>query len=203
LGGQDTAEAVVYSLEPGDHYTHRTTPYISLGGSVKRVYAYNRTSEDIEGESLMDITKDCVLKHVSKDSIQILIPGQNNTVNGHACVLVSFTHLSPDVFAPHLASFQREIIQQYADILLDGACKDEWGFPPCFHHPKNEFWYSKYRAKAYKERTGGRELLEDCLLMYLGIQGKESERQMAINHFRMMSLERNSELEDDFYRSVK
>ena len=101
--------------------------------------------------------------------------------------------------------FQREIIKQYADVPLAGAFKDEWGFPPCFDGSpaKNQFWFSRFRAQAYAQRTGGRDLLADCLLMHLGIKGHVSERQMVINHFMEMSWQRNKALEEDFYRAVK
>ncbi len=117
--------------------------------------------------------------------------------------MVSFRHLAADVFAPSLISFQREIIDRYADLPLAGISKDEWGFPPCFKSTINEFWYSKHRANAYAKRTGGRDLLEDCLLMYLGIEGRKKERRMAINHFRQMSLMRNGAIENDFYLTAK
>jgi hypothetical protein len=39
--------------------------------------------------------------------------------------------------------------------------------------------------------------------MNLGIVGKENERQMVINHFMEMSFQRNGELENDFYNTVK
>src|SRR5690606_25185888 len=111
------------------------------------------------------------------------------------------------VFAPHLLDFQREVLEKYADLPLAGACKDEWGFPP--YYPRfytedsRDFWYSSHRADAYKQRTGGRDLLSDCLLMAFPIKGKEEERQLAVNHFERMSYERNVEIEADFYDAVK
>ncbi len=205
LPGKDAVETVTYSQDLSDHYTFRTTHYIPLSGTLQRVYAYNRTSEGIDFPSLKEITGECKLISSSKDSVRVHIPG-NKTINGsHACVMVSFTHLTPDVFAPHLSFFQHELIELYADVPLAGVCKDEWGFPPSFdgNPEKNQYWYSKHRAKAYSEKTGGRELLFDCLMMHLGIQGQKSERQMAINHFMEMSWQQNSKMEDDFYHSVK
>jgi hypothetical protein len=101
--------------------------------------------------------------------------------------------------------FQQKLIRTYADVPLAGACKDEWGFPPNYNgNPqRDQFWYSSHRAEAYAERTGGRELLADLLLMHRGFQGKDAERQMVINHFMEMSYLRNSELEDDFHQTVK
>ncbi len=195
----------IQSHDLSDHYTHRTTHYIPVRGSLKRVYTY--TSEDglIEGDSLEDITNQCALIHATEKSVRISV-SVDEKLRGHKiCVLVSFSHLAPDVFAPHLIRFQRSIIQQYADTPLAGVCKDEWGFPPSFDGApeKNEFWYSRYRAEAYAKRTGGRDLIADCLLMYMGIKGREKERFAAINHFMAMSCERNGALESDFYQAVK
>ncbi|NMB70627.1 MAG: hypothetical protein GYA22_00565 [Bacteroidales bacterium] len=197
------AEAVIFSKDLSDHYTGNTTHYIPLYGRLLRVYSFAMEQDEADPGSIKDITRNCVVVSASKDSVKVSIPpdGENN----RACVLVSFTHLYPDVFAPHLMEFQRKIIRQYADAPLAGVFKDEWGFPPCFDGSplKDEFWYSKYRAQAYAERTGGRDLLADCLLMHLKVKGREQERQMVINHFMEMSWQRNGALEDDFYHAVK
>jgi hypothetical protein len=205
LSKKEPVETVIYSQDLNDHYTFRTTHYIPLSGSLLRIYSYNKTQDGIDLVSLKDITKECSQVICSRDSVSLRLPPKKGNRGSHACVMVSFTHLAPDVFAPHLISFQRELIQLYADAPLAGVCKDEWGFPPCYdgNPEKNQFWYSKHRAQSYAERTGGRELLFDCLMMHLGIKGKETERQVAINHFMEMSWQRNGELETDFYHAVK
>ena len=197
------AETIIASKDLNDHYTGNTTHYIPLYGKLLRVYSYMLGPEGIDPNSLKDITRNCVVVTSSRDSVKVRIPADEK--NTQATVLVSFTHLYPDVFAPHLMKFQREIIRQYADVPLAGVFKDEWGFPPCFdeNRAKSQFWYSRFRAKAYAQRTGGRDLLTDCLAMHLGIKGHERERQMIINHFMEMSWKRNGELEADFYSAVK
>jgi hypothetical protein len=200
---QSAVETVVKSKDLTDHYTGNTTHYIPLYGKLLLVYSYVVAKDGIDPNSLKDITRNCLVVSSSKDSVRVRIPAQRE--NTQATVFVSFTHLYPDVFAPHLKEFQREIINQYADVPLAGVFKDEWGFPPCFDGSptKNQFWYSKHRAHAYAGRTGGRDLLADCLLMHLGIKGREQERQMTINHFMEMSWQRNKALEEDFYSAVK
>ncbi len=200
---QSAAETVIRSKDLTDHYTGNTTHYIPLYGRLLRVCSYALGAEGIDQNSLKDITPNCLVVSSSKDSVRVRIPAQRE--NTRATVFVSFTHLYPDVFAPHLMEFQREIIKQYADVPLAGVFKDEWGFPPCFDGSptKNQFWYSKHRAQTYAGRTGGRDLLADCLLMHLGIKGREQERQMTINHFMEMSWQRNKGLEEDFYSAVK
>jgi len=210
LTGSDSVEAVVPSLDLNDHYTDgRITHHVPLSASLLRVCSYQNTTEGIIQETIRDITPACKLVYLSKDSVKVNIPAvrlkeQRQT---HACIIVSFTHLYPDIYAPHLMEFQRDIIRQYADVRLAGVCKDEWGFPP--YYPRfyrsgiNDFWYSRQCALAYAEKTGGRDLLNDCLLMAKGFKGKEAERQMAINHFMEMSLHRNTQLESDFYNTVK
>jgi len=205
LSMKNSVEIVVRSLDLNDHYTHRTTRYIALHGSLLRVYSYVRDSNGINLQTLKDITRECIIVSTSKDSVHVRISGDKKNINRYACVMVSFTHLTPDVFAPHLIEFQRKILDQYSDVPLAGVCKDEWGFPPNYsgNPAKNQFWYSKHRALAYAKRTKGRDLLEDCLLMHMGVKGKDDERRAAINHFMEMSLQRNGELEDDFYHTVK
>lgn len=203
ISSVSNVETVVFCKDLSDHYTGRTTHYIPLYGKLLRVYSYIPDVEGIDPNSLEDITRNCVVLTSSKDSVKVRIPvGKENT---KACVFISFTHLYPDVFAPHLLEFQREIIRQYSDVPLAGVFKDEWGFPPCFDGSpaKNQFWYSKHRAQAYTEKTGGGDLLFDCLLMYKGVKGQERERQKAINYFMDMSWQRNGEIESDYYLAVK
>ena len=145
---------MILSKDLTDHYTGRTEHYVALKGELKRVYAYQKDEEGIMDSSFEDITEECCITHCSKDSINISLPQGKKLKASHACVMVSFTHLAPDVFAPHLKSYQRELIQSYSDIALAGVCKDEWGFPPCFDETYSEFWYSDHRAKAYEERPG-------------------------------------------------
>ncbi len=196
-------EIVVASKDLNDHYTGNTTHYIPLYGKLLRVYSYAIGYDGIDPNSLKDITRNCVVVTSTKDSVRVRIPADEK--NTQATVLVSFTHLYPDVFAPHLMEFQREIINKYSDVPLAGVFKDEWGFPPCFdeNRAKSQFWYSRFRAQAYAQRTGGRDLLADCLEMHLGIKGRDQERQMIINHFMEMSWQQNGALEADFYSAVK
>ncbi|MGV8137322.1 MAG: hypothetical protein AB2L20_19070 [Mangrovibacterium sp.] len=198
VGGQKN-EAVIGTQELGDHYGQ----YPSLYGTFLRAYSYTSDAEGIDSGSLKDITANCFVVSSAKDSVRIHIPETEK--NKQVCLMVSFTYLYPDIFAPHFMEFQREIIHKYSDVPLAGVFRDEWGFPPCYEGSpaKEQYWYSSHRAKAYSERTGGRDLLADCLLMYKPIKGKERERQMAINHFMEMSWQRNGALEDDYYHTVK
>ncbi len=205
----ETTEASVTSIKDlNDHYSGGSIPkYNALESALLRVYAYSQDPEGIAANSLVDITSQCEVTYSGSDSMRIKIPSQVDPGLNKACVMTSFTLFYPDVFAPHLLDFQREVLEKYADLPLAGACKDEWGFPP--YYPRfytedsRDFWYSSHRADAYKQRTGGRDLLSDCLLMAFPIKGKEEERQLAVNHFERMSYERNVEIEADFYDAVK
>ena len=205
LSSSGPVEVEIHASELSDHYTARTTPYISLRGALRRVYAYTRGPEGIDPASLRDITPDCSVVESSPERIKLILKRNSDENAAKACVMVSFTHLTPDVFAPHLLEFQRRILKRYADVPLAGACKDEWGFPPCFdgNPEKNRFWYSSARAETYAQRTGGRDLLADCLLMYRGLAGQERARWAAVNHFMDMSRLRNGAVEQDFYLAVK
>jgi hypothetical protein len=208
LSQNDYVETTVTSIDNlSDHYSGGRIPkYDPLESSLLRVYSYTGTEEGIDPETLKNITDQCDIVYSAEDSLRISIPpGEDGRT--HASVMVSFTIFYPDVFSPHLMEFQRSLIRQYADVPLAGACKDEWGFPPYFPRYAAEntydYWYSRFRAQDYAERSGGRELLADCLLMAKGFKGREVERQVAINHFRETVLQRNIALEGDFYDVVK
>lgn len=189
----------------GDHQTHSTTPYISTAGRLVRVYSYRRTAEGILSDTVLDVTDNCQIKEASAAKVTVAIPCEASTAGRQACVMVAFSHLTPDIFAPHLLSFQRDIFQQYADAGLVGTCKDEWGFPPCYDGcpAKNDFWFSRFRASDYTHQTKGRDLVRDCLLMCFGEKGKDAQRQLAINYFMKMSWRRNIEIETDYYKATK
>lgn len=207
LSNKTDIEVTIPSLDLNDHYSGGSiTHHISLKGELLRVYAYQKEDGEIMPGSIRDVTGECDVLVESKDSVSVQIKATNSSEN-YACAMVAFTHLYPDIFAPHLMAFQRSIIEKYGDLPLAGVCKDEWGFPP--YYPRffrlgtHDFWYSGHRADAYAERTGGRELLADCMLMSFTEKGKQAERQMAINQFMEMSRERNTALEVDFYKTVK
>lgn len=207
LGGDKTEITISSIKDLNDHYSGGQIPkYNPLGSSLLRVYAYTKTLEGINSASIIDITQNCSVTASTADSVTVSIPAAVEEYT-HACAMVSFTLFYPDIFAPHLMQFQREILEKYAGLPLSGACKDEWGFPPYYPRFLNEgysdFWYSPHQAAAYSIKTDGRELLYDCLMMAFPIKGKTSERQTIINHFRELSFQRNSELECDFYQAVK
>lgn len=188
-----------------DHMTGNTTPYLPLSGRLVRIYAYASGEGGIDPDTVRDITGQCEVKAASKDEVRVTIPCDTAMDGLTACVMVAFTHLTPDVYAPHLLDFQRAIVEQYADVDLSGLMKDEWGFPPCHGGcpEKNDFWFSEFRADAYKKATGGRDLVRDCLLMYAGETGRERERQAAINVLLKTSLERNAAIEEQYYNLAK
>jgi hypothetical protein len=201
-----TVEIAIRSEDLSDHYTHRTTPYIPLAGRLVRVYSYIREGGEVEPETVQELgPEDYEVIRSTTEEVRVSIKCDLETKNRKACVAVAFTHLTPDVFAPHLVEFQHEIIRSYADTDLVGVCKDEWGFPPDFHGcvAKDDFWYSKNRETEYRKISGDRDLVRDCLLMTFGEKGRERERQAAINRFLWMSYLRNGEIEDAFYRSTK
>jgi hypothetical protein len=201
---EETAIAVAVDT-PSDHYTFRATPYVPLAGRLVRTYSYVHGAAGIEPDTVRDITAGCRVNEASAKSVCVAIPCSAETKGRQACAIVAFRHFTPDVFAPHLLSFQRELIRRYADCDLGGACKDEWGFPPCYDGcpAKNDFWFSEPLAAEYARRRGGGDLVRDCLLMYLGERGRTGDRQAAINHFQELCWQRNGAIEDDFYRTVK
>ena len=195
----------VPSAELSDHYTFRTTPYIALKGRFIRAYAYTRGPQGVEPETVVDLSDRCTVAAATPGEVAVELPADPALAGRQACVAVAFTHLTPDVFAPHLLEFQRELLWQYADVPLAGVCKDEWGFPPCFDGcpAKDDYWYSTAHAAAYADRAGGQDLVRDALLMHAGDRGREREREAAVNQLMRLAWERNGEIEADFHRATK
>lgn len=187
----------------GDHMTGNSIPYLCVTSRLVRVYAFVRTTNGIDPATVREVPLASVRAAADGPrKLTVTVPPQPEPC---VCLIASHTYLTPDVFAPHLLSFQREIIRQYADLPLDGVMKDEWGFPP--DHSGNpahdRYWFSSALAQAYAQQSGHRDLVLDSLLMCAGEQGHERDRQAAINRYGKLCRERNAAIEDDFYRAGK
>lgn len=189
-----------------DHMTGNTIPYQCLTTRLVRAYAFVRGSEGIDPATVQEISMSEIHAAAEGPTQLTVTLSQGSVLTGRSvCIMAAHAYLTPDVFAPHLLSFQRELIQNYADLPLAGIMKDEWGFPP--DHSGNpahdRYWYSQHFAQAYARHTGGRDLVRDCLLMYAGERGREGERVAAINHYFALCRERNAVIEGDCYRAGK
>ncbi len=198
-----TASIGVKGKEYADHYTYGRTPYSVVDVTLLRVYGYNKDGSLVKAGSVKDITDKASTKQVSVDSVYITLEKTASEGINNASAMVAVTVHTPDVFAPHLLSYQREILKQYADASLAGACKDEWGFPGRFTTATDELWYSPAMAKLYAEQRMGRDLLRDLLLMSKAETGDQAERVAAINHYMEMNTLRNGEIETDYYHAIK
>jgi hypothetical protein len=200
------ATATFVGRDLTDHMTGNTLPYQCLTTRLVRAYAFVRTGDGLDPATVQDITVSGIRAVAEGPTkLTVTLPEGSVPAGRSVCLIAAHTYLTPDVFAPHLLSFQREIIQQYADLPLGGVMKDEWGFPP--DHTGNpahdRYWYSQPFAQAYAQRSGGHDLVRDCLLMFAGARGRERERQAAINRFGALCRERNAAIEDDCYRAGK
>ena len=204
LSSDKEVECLIKPETPSDHMTGGDTPYISVAGRLLQVFSYQRDGE-ILPDTIRDITDECRVLAAGADGVRVAVPATEGQGQTTACVMACFTHLSPDVFSPHVLEYQRKLIRQYADMPLAGVIKDEWGFPTSvpviIKH--QAFWYSQPYAKAYANSTGGRDLADDFLLMAFEQRGRRAERQRAINHFQRLNRERNVEIEGDYYDAVK
>ncbi len=197
-----TADIAVISPTYADHYTYGRDNYVPLKSEVLRVYRYKKSNGVIDPRTVTDITQRTSFTG-NKDSINVSLSCNNTDEGFEACVLTAVTLYTPDVFAPHLLSYQREILHQYKDASLAGACKDEWGFPGRFDPQPTELWYSKPMSEAYAKNRSGKDLLRDMLLMAFGETGRDADRAAAINSYMEMNWRRNSEIENDYYYAIK
>ncbi len=204
LSDAGTVSVRALPLRLHDHMTGGTTPYVSLAGRVARVYRYRKGAEGIEPDTVRDVTAQCRVLKAEAQEVAVAVPCGAETQGCHACLLAGFTHLTPAMFAPHLIPFHDELVRAYADAGLAGATIDEWGFPPsCGSLGGNDLWYLRFYERAYARRTGGHDLVRDCLLMCFGERGRHGERVAAVNRYLELNRLRNGEIEDRCYRVVK
>ena len=185
-----------------DHYTFGRRGYDVVSSDVLGVFSYHKVDGLAEADSIVDISERALTTQIGRE-LDVAVSCDERDAGRTACALVAVTYFTPAVFAPQLLSFQRELLEQYADASLAGACKDEWGFPGRFATSSSELWYSPFMADAYEERRPGRSLLRDMLLMAIGERGREGERVAAINHYMEMCRLRHGETEADFHRGVR
>lgn len=202
LPASGTAEIVVEGQDLSDHMTGSTVPYQCLAIRLVRVYSFARGAEGIDSATVRELAQGVSAVADGPHKLTVTVPAE---AGRWACAIAARTYLTPDLFAPHLLSFQRAIFRQYADLPLAGVMKDEWGFPP--DHTGNPahdcYWFSAAMAREYAASSGGRDLVRDALLMGVGEQGQESARVAAINRYRRLCLDRNAQIEDDYYRAAK
>ncbi len=197
------ASLSVDALNLGDHYTFKARGYDTMSARLLRAYSYVSGAEGIDAATIRDITHRCVIRRADAGGLALHIPGDAEDAGRTACALVALTLFTPDVFAPHLIEFERGILRQYADVPLAGACKDECGFPGRFGPRLDDLYYSTAMAEAYARRRRGRDLVRDLLLMFKPHQGRAAERAAAINHWMELNWQRNAEVENAFYQSIK
>ena len=203
LAAAGDVSLAVEPLNLGDHYTFRARGYDSISGRLLRVYSYVAGVEGIDPSTIQDITDRTKVAQADAKGVRVTIPCTTGDTGRTACVLAAFALFTPDVFGPHLMEFERGILKQYADVLLAGACKDEWGFTGRFDPRTDDLYYSRFMAESYAKRRPGRDLVRDLLLMFKAHKGRSGERAAAINHWMEMNWQRNGEVEAAFYKSTK
>jgi hypothetical protein len=198
-----TTGAVELSRAPlNAHYFWDSKGYVSVTGQVLRVWSYRAGPEG--AEAVEDITARALVVQANAQSVKVSIPCLAADEGRHVCLMALFYMYQPDLFAPHLTSFDHDVLRQYADVPLAGVCKDEGGFVPSesFAFPDN-LWFSPFLAKAYAERRPSHDLTRDLLLMSKGEKGRKAERAAAINHYMELFWKRNAEIETEYYHAIK
>lgn len=178
----------IESLRLSDHMTAPDGEYELLSGRFLRAFRGDLEPADV--------------RVVEESAKRVVIETAES--QGEIIVAAAFEYRTPDVFAPALLKFQQSIYEQYGDIPLDGALKDEWGFPPVYGRGprQGDFWYSEHFSQAYRNAGGG-DLLRDCALMFTGRGGTHAERLAAVNRYVRLVLDRNAEIERHYYDTMK
>ena len=162
LSDSGEVQVSVESIDLSDHYTFGSAKtYCTVSSRLLRAYAYSTGAEGIDPDTIKDITERCRVMQTDTKGLTVAIPCDPSLSGKTACVMAVFTLFTPDVFAPHLIEFERNILKLYSDVPLAGACKDEWGFPGRFKVNTTDLWYSEAMARAYAEERPPRELVRD------------------------------------------
>lgn len=192
-----TREALIPATILEDHMTWPNAEYDRLSGKLMRAWLIHNGAVTRMGDGVRAIEE-------SGRQVRIAIQPGTGSPGDEVAIAAAFKYRTPDVFAPSLQAFQESIFQLYSDVPLDGAMKDEWGFPPTRGKggKDGDFWYSPALAAAWRGAGGG-DLVDDCLLMYSGLGGSLEQRLGAINRLMRMTLERNTAIERHFYATAK
>jgi hypothetical protein len=194
------------ALTLADHYTPTALgvrAYETVAARLLRACSYTTNASGIDPGSIREISDRCSISQADARGLRVSIRAGPEDTGRILCVLGAFTLFTPDVFAPHLVGFERRILQQYADVPLAGACKDEWGFPGRFSPRTDDLYFSSAMAREYRRRRPGHDLVGDLLLMFRPHTGMGAARVAAINHYMEMNWQRNAEVENAFSASVK
>ncbi len=192
--------AEIESMELLDHMTWPEARYDCMRGRVAAVFRFDRGRPQAP---LIAVSDYKTLEESPRRVVIEAAPGER-PASTELILAAAFEHETPDVFAPDLLRFQRDIYDQYADVPLDGALKDEWGFPPVFNQgPKDgDFWYSSALEAEYG-RAGGGDFIRDAVLMTLGAGASHEQRLAAVNRYMRLILTRNAAVETAYYELVK
>ncbi len=196
----------IRSFSCHDHMTGQGTPYYPLEGKFVRAFAGNKNkSAEIIPDTLTDVSRQI---NIDKEDAGIVtgsleLSGSDGLT--HLFVMAEFSLFSPDVFSPHIIDYQRELLEQYHDLPLKGAVKDEWGFPTTQGEmfQRRAFWYSEFYDREYAGESGGGCLLDDLLVMAIPFEGRDERRVSAIRIYMDLNFRRNIEIEQHYYDDVK
>ncbi len=198
-----------FTIEPDrftDHMTGKGTPYKAINGCFVKALSYklNQNGEIIP-KTLVDVSELIKIDSATGEGVSGCLVKIDAEANENVVVMAEFSLFTPDVFSPNILTFQRKLLELYADLPLKGVIKDEWGFPPTrpVIAEANAFWYSRFYADAYSQTSCKRILLDDLLLMSVPFENKDEERLRSINHYRDLNYRRNAEIETCYYHDVK
>ncbi len=199
LSGTGPIRAEIASAKLRDH----TGEQVLLRGRLVRVWRVATSRKGLPSD-LEELKSGIHIVEESDQRVTVEITAGGGLAADELIVAAAFEYRTPDVFSPALIPFQTQILEQYRDTGLDGAMKDEWGFPPVYNQgaKDGDFWLSENMAAAYA-KAGGGEFVRECALMTLGIGGTRDQRLTAVNRYMRLILTENSRIEDSFYRETK
>lgn len=192
---------VAFNGCPSLNYEPGGRPEVQLPPArLLRAYSCDLVEGVIKAGSLVEVTHLCHQAPAPDGTLNGSVDWKLANTGNVVAVLGASPSPLAELFAPHYNEYQGRILRHYAMVGLAGACKDENGDPAV---GLARLPWLTYRQEAYRRATSGRDLLADFLLMRVGEQGREAERQLAINYYLELVRRQNAAVECAFYDLVK
>lgn len=140
--------------------------------TLAAAWALNPRGDDFDPSSLARITDACRGRVTPEGGTEYAVDAGANHAGKVALLFPRFTHVVPDLFAPAMYDYFRDMFEAVRDLPLLGAAVDEWGQSCIFHFDEGgmyfrELAYSAHMDVAYAVRYG-RPLADDLLHLRYG-----------------------------------
>ena len=199
-------EFVMKANDLNDHYTG-VAPYYVRGARFLKAWRYRKTEKgEVIAESVREISSAAQYKKVNEKECRVSFAKEAADSGEFIAIAVAFAYRYPDLFSKEALECDAELYKKYSAVPALGSGKDEFGMLPAFMYGvdlRNAHWYSETMRECYARRSDGRDLIDDCFLMFIPQTDRESDRAKACDIYRRMTFDRMLEYESQNYDLTK